>query len=143
MVAYEPSERLTRTPSSIPGIALRVVIGVIVGAVTVYVTAFVATAPIPGNFTINPLTLLMLAIVASIAVVTGWRWPVVGVSAGIVVLLVVGFAVVTHVAWLQAGANWLNPFNAIGFAAVSGYPAMMGAAMLTVSGLRLWSRRAG
>ena len=68
----------------------------------------------------------------------GWRWPVVGLTAGIVVLALVSFSL-TGLGW--SPSDWANPFNALAYGAWSAYPTMLGAVMITVSALRLRSRR--
>ncbi|WP_166783996.1 hypothetical protein [Cryobacterium suzukii] len=49
------------------------VLGLVVGVLAYYVTAVVATAHIPGNFTINPLRLIMTGIVGVLVVAIGWQ----------------------------------------------------------------------
>ena len=124
---------------------LRIVVslglGLVLGALTYYVTAVAATAQIPGNFTINPLTLAMLAIVGALAVAIGWYWPVVGLTAGIVILAVVAFAVTGRMGWSPSSSDWLSPFNAVAFGAASGYPTIIGAAIVTASALRMRHHR--
>ena len=90
---------------------------------------------------VNPLTLAMLAIVGALAVAIGWYWPIVGLTAGIVIITVVAFAVTGRMGWSPSSSDWLSPFNAVAFGAASGYPTIVGAAMVTASALRLSSRR--
>jgi hypothetical protein len=124
-------------------IAVSVVLGVLTGIAAYYVIAVVANVQIPGNFRVNPLTLALIALVGALVVAVAWRWPVVGLTAGAAIILVVAAVVAGRIAWLAAGAHWLDPFNAVAFGAASGYPVLIGAVMATVSGLRLRSRRAG
>jgi hypothetical protein len=121
--------------SSVPRIAATIVLGVLAGGVLYYATAVVGTAQIAGGFTTNPVILLGLAVVAALVVAGGWRWPVVGLSAGAMMVVVILFAIVQQVSWSSASQT-LNPFEAIGYGAVSAYPAMLAAAMITASVLR-------
>jgi hypothetical protein len=113
-------------------------LGVVVGLLAYYLIVVAVTAPIPGNYIIHPLALIMTAIVGSLAVVTGWRWSAIGLTAGVVILLLVAFAL-TGLGWSRN--DWLNPFNAIAYGAWSAYPTLLGAVMITVSALRLRARR--
>ena len=120
-------------------------LGLVVGALIYYVTAVVATAQFPGNFTITPLTLAMTAIVGALAVAVGWHWPIVGLTARIVIITVVAWAVTWvltgRAVYSPANASGMSPFNAVAFGAVSVAPTIVGATMVTVSALRLRSRR--
>jgi hypothetical protein len=129
------------TRSAFPRIVASLVLGIVVGALAYYATAVAANAQIPGGFTIHPLTLLMIAIVGALTVAIGWRWPVLGLTAGIVILLVVAFAVTGGMSWSASSSNWLSPFNAVAFGAATGYPTIVGAVMITASALRWRSRR--
>lgn len=115
----------------------RVVVGVIGGIVAYYATAVVATAPIVGNFTVHPLLLALLAVVAALALLIGWRWPTVGVTAGIVVFAIIVFALAQRLSWSDGTAQWLDPADTVGFGGASGCPAMVAAVLVTVSVLRL------
>jgi len=129
------------TRSAFPRIVASLVLGIVVGALIYYVTAVAANAQIPGGFTIHPLTLLMIAIVGALTVAIGWRWPVLGLTAGIVILLVVAFAVTGRMSWSASSSNWLSPFNAVAIGAATRYPTIVGAVMITASALRWRSRR--
>ena len=126
-------------------IAVSLVLGVLTGVVVYYVIAVVATAHVPGNFTVNPLTLALIALVGALVVAIAWRWPVVGLTAGVVIVLVVAAVVAARIgsSGSGSGSDWLNPFNAVAFGAASGYPALIGAVMASVSALRLRSRPTG
>ncbi|WP_345763457.1 hypothetical protein [Diaminobutyricibacter sp. McL0608] len=141
MVASDVPAEMSRTRRTFPRIVVSLGLGLVVGVSTYYVTAVAATAQIPGTFTINPLTLAMLAVVGALAVAIGWYWPVVGLTAGIVIIAVVAFAVTGRMGWSSSSSDWLSPFNAVAFGAASGYPTIVGAAMVTASALRLRSRR--
>lgn len=133
-----------RVPGRVSGVrrGLRQVValplGVVVGLLAYYLIVIAVTAPIPGNYIIHPLALIMTAIVGSLAAMVGWRWPAIGLTAGIVILVLVAFAL-TGLGWSRD--DWLNPFNAIAYGGWSGYPALLGAVMITVSALRLRARR--
>lgn len=116
---------------TVPAAAALAVLGALVGVVGSYVTAVVGSAQIGGGFTVHPLTLLLLAVVIAAAVVTGWRWRIVGIAAGVVMLALVAFAFIDQLAWSSAPGAWSNPANAIAYGAASGYPTLVGAAMLT------------
>jgi hypothetical protein len=141
MVASNVTAETRGTRRAVARAVVSLGLGLVVGALTYYVIAVVATAQIPGNFTINPLTLVMIALVGALVVVIGWYWPAVGLTAGIVILAVVAFAVTGRVAWSASSSDWLSPFNALAFGAASGYPTIVGAVMVTASALRLRSRR--
>lgn len=123
---------------------LRIVVslglGLVVGALTYYVTAVAAAVQISGNFTNNPLTLAIVAIVGALAVAVGWRWPIVGLTVGIVIIAVVVWAVTGGMGWSPSNGA-LNPYNAVAFGAMSVAPTIVGATMVTASALRLRSRR--
>ncbi|MGN6426066.1 MAG: hypothetical protein ACTHMF_04535 [Leifsonia sp.] len=119
-----------------------VMLGVVAGLGGSYLVALAATARLPGDFSVDPLVLVMLAGVAALGVAGGRRWPVAGLTAGILILVLVAFAVVCRLAWSSSDSAWLDPFNAIAFGAASGYPAMLGAVLATSSALGLQRRRA-
>lgn len=141
MVTTDLPAEMRDTRHSFPRTALSIVVGVVVGALTYYVTAVVMSAQIPGGFTVNPLTLVAIAVVGALVVFIGWRWPTVGLAAGVLILVLVAFAAAGRMAWSSSSADWLNPFNAVAFGAASGYPALVGAVMVAVSALKLQSRR--
>lgn len=142
MIASDANAEMTTRRVNIRRIVASAVLGLIVGMLAYYLIAIAATAQIPGDFRINPLALLLIAIVGGVAVTVGWKWPVAGLSAGILILLIVAFAVAGRIAWSPAQSEWLSPFNAVAFGAASGYPTMLGAVTVTVSALTLRSRRA-
>ncbi|WP_233437846.1 hypothetical protein [Agromyces laixinhei] len=142
MVESDSPAELGRARLSVSKIAVSLILGVLTGVVVYYVIAVVATAQVPGPFTVHPLTLALIAIVGALVVAIAWRWPVVGLTAGVVIVLVVAAVVAARIGWSAAGSDWLNPFNAVAFGAASGYPALVGAVMASVSGLRLRSRTA-
>ncbi|MFJ3028248.1 hypothetical protein ACIPEQ_05330 [Curtobacterium sp. NPDC087080] len=131
---------------SVPRIAVRIVVGLVAGSLLFWATAIVGTAQVPGPFTTNPGVLLILAVLAALAVVGGWRLPVIGMSAGavmLVMLVIVLFAMLQQVSWSSA-SQVLNPFEAVGYGAVSAYPAMLAGALIAASSLRITAdRRAG
>lgn len=140
MVVSDSPAEPGRARLSVSRIAVSLVIGVITGIVVSYVIAVVATAQVPGNFTVNPVTLALIAIVGALAVAIAWRWPIVGLTAGVVIVLVVATVVAARIGWSAGGSHWLDPFNAVAFGAASGYPVLVGAVMTSVSALRLRSR---
>lgn len=142
MVATETGSRIRGARGGVPRTVASIVVGVVVGLLAYYLVAVAATAPIPGNFTITPLALIMIAVVGAAAVVAGWRWPTVGIAAGVFILVVVAWAVAGRLAWSSSGSDWLSPFNAVAFGAATGYPTLLASAMITVSALRMRSRRA-
>lgn len=128
---------------SVPRIAVRIVVGLVAGSLLFWATAIVGTAQVPGPFTTNPGVLPILAVLAALAVVGGWRLPVIGMSAGAVMLVIVLFAMLQQVSWSSA-SQVLNPFEAVGYGAVSAYPAMLAGALIAASSLRITAdRRAG
>ncbi|WP_025158662.1 hypothetical protein [Leifsonia aquatica] len=141
MVATDVHTQKSSRGRSVPRIVSSILLGVAMGIVAYYLIAVAATAQIPGNFTINPLALVMVAVVGAGAVVASWRWPTTGLTAGVLILLLVGLAVAGRMAWSSSSADWLNPFNAVAFGAASGYPALLGAVLTTVSALQLRSRK--
>lgn len=110
--------------------AAQAAVGVAGGLVAYYVVVVIATAPLDGAFTTHPLVLVGLVVAAAGAVTAGSRWPIVGVAAGAVMLLVTVFAVTQRISWTTGTTQWLSPFDAIGYGAVSGYPAMTGAVLI-------------
>ncbi|MDQ0894143.1 hypothetical protein [Agromyces ramosus] len=142
MVVSDSRAELAQARLSGSKIAVSLVLGVVTGVVVYYVIAVVATAQAPGNFTVNPLTLALIALVGALVVAIAWRWPVVGLTAGVVIVLVVAAVVAARIGSSGLGSDWLNPFNAVAFGAASGYPVLVGAVMASVSALRLRSRPA-
>jgi hypothetical protein len=116
-----------------------ILLGVLTGAIAYYATVIIATAQIAGAFTVHPVVLLLLAVVAAMAVLIGWRWPTAGATAGVAMLLIIVFALVQRISWTSGTTQWLDPLDAIGFGTVSGYPAMVGAVLITASTLRAWT----
>lgn len=144
MVVSNSRAELGRARLSGSKMAVSLVLGVLTGIVVYYVIAVVATAQVPGPFTVNPLTLALVALVGALVVAIAWRWPVVGLTAGVVIVLLVAAVVAARIGWSGSGSGsvWLDPFNAVAFGAASGYPVLVGAVMASVSGLRLRSRLA-
>lgn len=114
-----------------------IALGVVFGLVAYYAIAAVSTAPSSGGFFINPLMLLLIGVVAAAAVLVADRWSVLGLTAGIVILAVVAYAVFQHVTWTTNDAGSLNPGALLGVGAATGYPMMLGAAMIAVSARKL------
>lgn len=125
---------------SVPRIAVGIVVGLVAGGILFWVTAIVGTAQIPGASTTNPVVLLILAVLAALAVIGGWRLPVVGMSAGVAIVVIVLFAMLQQISWSSA-SQVLNPFEAIGYGAVSAYPAMLAAGLIGASSLRIVANR--
>ncbi|RDH95290.1 hypothetical protein DEU32_11386 [Curtobacterium sp. AG1037] len=117
-------------------IAARLGTGVLVGLVTVYAVAVVATAPLAGDSATSPLALVGLAAVGVAAVAVGTRWPAVGATAGAAVLLVTVFAVWQRISWTTGTTRWWYPTDAVGYAAVSACPAIVGAVLVAASVVR-------
>ncbi|MDK8172465.1 hypothetical protein QP735_07965 [Curtobacterium citreum] len=114
-------------------IAARLGTGVLVALVTEYLIAVIATAPLGGGSTTNSLVLAGLAVVGAAAVAVGTRWPAVGATAGTAVLLVPVFAVWQRIPWTTGTTQWWSPTDAVGYSAVSAYPAIVGAALVAAS----------
>lgn len=129
-----------RTTHASLGVVVKIVLGILSGSALYYATAVVGTAQIPGAFVTHPIVLVLLAALAALSVAGGWRWPGVGLVAGGTIALIILFAVAQRIPWTSA-SQWLNPFESVGFGAVSGYPAMIAAILLTASTLRLASNR--
>ncbi len=130
----------TAAPSQRGISAARIVVGLLTGIATgvlaLYATSVAANLAWGGGYSVHPLTLVSLAVVVLGAVLIGWRWPVVGLAAGLTVLVVVAVAVTSGLGWVSGGSAF-DPFNAVGFTAVSGYPTVVGTVMAIVSVLRL------
>jgi len=138
MMADMSSKSVDRsTTRTVLPVVAHVLVGVVTGMLLLYLVSIAANIPSAGGFTVPPVALVALALVGGAAVVVGWRWPTVGLVAGLVILALVTFAVATRIAWLSSGAEWLNPFNAIGFGAASGYPTLVGAVLVVLCALRL------
>lgn len=140
MIASSTDHPLTRGARGV-SIALSLLAGASIGILLAYATSLAANLPVPGGYTVHPLTLLLLAVVAAGAVLVGWWRPGAGLVAGVTVLLVVVWAVTSGMGWVSGSSTWIDPFSAIGFATVSGYPAMIGAALVTASAARLSTAR--
>lgn len=139
MIATDARDQVSPTRARPLRVVGSLVLGVVVGLLASYLLVVAVTAPIlPGAFVIHPVSLLLTAVIAALSIVVGWRWPVVGLTAGIVVLALVAFAL-TGLGW--SASDWANPFNAVAYGAWSAYPTMLGAVLVTVSALRLRSRR--
>ena len=139
MIATDARDQVSPTRRRAFWLVGPLVLGAVVGLLASYLVVVAVTAPIlPGAFVIHPVSLLLTAVITGLAVAVGWRWPVVGLTAGIVVLVLVALAL-TGLGW--SPSDWANPFNAVAYGARSAYPTMLGAVMITVSALRLRSRR--
>ena len=75
------------------------------------------------------------------AVVIAWRWPIVGLSAGTLIVLVVVVMTAMRFRWSSAPSDWLDPLNTIPYGAVTAYPVILGAVMVMVSVLQLLPKR--
>lgn len=147
MVSSEVPAEMSGTRSTFLRTVVSLGLGIVVGVSTYYVAVLAVTAPLSGNLTINPLTLAMSALVGALAVAIGWHRPLVGLTAGIVIIAVVAWAVTWvasgRIVYSPANASGMSPFNAVAFGAVSVVPIIVGATMATVSALRLHSPRTG
>ncbi|WIB71893.1 MULTISPECIES: hypothetical protein [unclassified Curtobacterium] len=114
-----------------------VALGVVFGLVAYYAIAAVSTAPSSGGFFISPLMLVLIGVVAAAAVLVADQWPTLGLTAGIVILAIVAYAVFQHVTWTSNDAGSLNPGALLGVGAATGYPMMLGAAMIAASARKL------
>lgn len=112
-----------------------VLVGLVAGAVLYYVTAVGAALGMSSGFSANPMSFVLVAAAGVVAVVVGWRWRTVGITAGVVVLLVVAFAIVERLSWSSSAGDWASATNAVALGAVTGYPAMLGAVLVTISAL--------
>lgn len=142
MVGSESTAELAYARPAVRRIAISLLLGAVVGIIAYYVIAVVATVQIPGSFTVHPVTLALVALVGASVVAVAWRWPLAGLAAGVAIVLIVVVVLADRIGWTASGSNWLDPFNAVGFGGASGYPALVGAVMVTVSALRLRSRSA-
>lgn len=115
-----------------------ILVGIVAGMVLLYLVSVAANIPGGEGFTVAPVSLIAIAVVGGATVVMGWRWPTVGLVAGLVILLLVAFAVISRIGWISS--DWLNPFNAIGFGAASGYPILVGAVLIVLCAMVLTSR---
>lgn len=131
--AHAPSEQGFTAVRAIS----RLLAGVGVGLLTLYATALAANLYWGGGYSIHPLSLVCLAAVGVGTVLVSWRWSVVGLIAGLTILAVVVVAVSAGIGWVSSSSAPADPFNAVGFSAVSGYPTLVGVMMVTISGLRL------
>ena len=138
--AASAAEAGSTRPSG-PRIALSLVLGILTGLVVNYALAAAVAVRVPVNYTLSPLALALIALVGAAAVVIAWRWPVGGLTAGLVILLLVVVGVAQRWGWLSAESAQLDPFNAVVFGTVNGSPVLVGAVMATASGLRLRARR--
>lgn len=143
MVASDVSTGVSGRPRALGPTLASIGVGVVVGVSADYAIAIAASARIPGEFSMHPLTLTMIAVVGAVAVATAWRWPVVGLTAGIVVLGLVAVAVSGRIGWTPYSYDWWSPFNAVAFGGASGYPTIIGGTMITTGalGLRRKQRR--
>lgn len=116
-------------------------LGVDAGVVVIYLVAVASTVRVPEDFTFSPLALALTALVGVGAVAIAWRWPVIGLTAGLVIVLVVVAMVTARFRWSSASSDWLDPMNSIPYAAVSAYPRLVGSVMVTVSVLQLLPKR--
>ncbi len=89
----------------------------------------------------SPLALALTALVGAGAVVIAWRWPIVGLSAGILIVLVVVVMAAMRFSWSSAPSDWLDPLNTIPYGAVTAYPVIVGAVMVMVAVLQLLTNR--
>lgn len=142
MLATE-SEAITATTGSTVRVILSVLIGVLTGALIYYLTVLVVTTPIPGEYGVHPMMLALTAVVGALVVGVSWRWPVVGLTAGVVILAIAVIAIVGRLGWSSSSAPWLSPFDAVAVGALNGSPALIGGVAVALSALRLFSRRAG
>lgn len=142
MATSESHVGSNRKSASAGRLALSATGGFIVGIAAYYLISAVATAPLTGWSTVHPLILLMIGLLSAASVVTCWRWPVIGVIAGAVVVALVVFVVAQRISWTSNDIGALRPKEILGFGAASGYPTMIGAVMVSASALRLVSQRA-
>ena len=133
----QPVERST-AKSTVLLLVVHALVGIVTGMLLLYLVSVAANIPGGGGFTVPPVALIALAVVGGATVVIGSRWPTVGLVAGLVILLLVVFAITSRIGWISS--DWLNPFNAIGFGAASGYPALVGAVLVVLCAIVLRSR---
>ncbi len=120
-----------------------VCIGIAAG-IAAYLAIFIAThVTTLTDLRSQRLTILVLALVTAGAVVAAWWFPRIGVSAGAFLALWVGFVATQSAGMNNSSTSFFDLSNVLAFAAWNAAPAMLAAALIAVSALRLWggSRR--
>lgn len=117
------------------------VFGVATGVLVNYAIAVAPAVRVPPNYTISPLALALIAVIGAVAIAIAWRWPIVGLTAGLLIVAIVVVGIAARWGWSSAESAWLDPLNALAFGTATGYPVLIGAAMATASGLRLRAGR--
>jgi len=124
------------------GLILPVLLGTLVGAVIyalVPIWFSFVSRNLPGLFTFHPLNVLLLAVLSALAAFLGTRWPVLGISAGLTILIPVAYASLRGFGPVRLEPTW-DVHTVIAFGGLSGYPAMLGAAFATTAILSLGAR---
>ena len=111
-------------------------LGLVAGALIYYAAAVAGAVLTVGGFGAGPLATIAISILAGLTVFVGWRWPIVGLTAGILILAFVLFAGLTGISSGPPASLWQDVPGVLGHGAASGYPSIVGVVLVCSSIVR-------
>lgn len=105
--------------------------------VLIYYAASVAWAVMTvGGVGSGPLAMIAISALAGLSVFVGWRWSIVGLTAGILILAFVLFAGITGISSGPPTSPWLDVLGILGQGAASDYTSIVGVVLVCSSIVR-------
>lgn len=118
------------------GIGARLLLGLVVGVLIFYAASVASAFLTAGGIGTAYVATTAVAVLAGVTVFVGWRWPIVGLTAGILILACVLFAGITGISTGAPASPWLDLPGVLGHGAASGYPSIIGVVLVCSSIIR-------
>ncbi len=109
---------------------VQALLGVAAGVLIYYATAVAWVVLTMGGFGSGPWARIAISIVAGLSVFVGWRWPIVGLTAGILIVAFVLFAGLTGISSGPPASLLQDVPGILGHGAASGYPSTLGVVLV-------------
>ncbi|TFD51014.1 hypothetical protein E3T55_08165 [Cryobacterium frigoriphilum] len=111
-------------------------LGLAAGALIYYVAAVAWAVLTVGGLGTGLLSTIAISILSGLSVFVGWRWSIVGLTAGIFILMFVLFAGLTGISSGPPASLWEDVPGVLGYGAASGYPSIVGVVLVCSSIVR-------
>ncbi len=121
----------TKTENRVGPLATQLSLGLAVGALVFLLSSYAAAIPLLGSFQYRTLATFAIAVIAGACVLFSWRWPTIGLVAGIMNLILSLIAAVSSISiWAP---NTVDPFSAFVYGALTGTAAIGGVVLVCTS----------
>lgn len=115
---------------------VQALLGLAAGALIYYAAAVAWAVLTVGGFGAGSLATIAISILAGLTVFVGWRWPIVGLTAGILILAFEMFAGLAGISSGPPASLWQDVLGVLGHGAASGYPSIVGVVLVCSSIVR-------